>query len=173
MKKENKDKQERIALFPGSFDPFTIGHASLVKRGLALADRIIIAVGINEKKQGYFPAKERLEAIRKLYADNSRVEVRSYQTLTTDLARETEADFILRGIRSVIDFEYEKTIADVNRTLTGIETIFLLAEPQYAHISSSAVRELLFFGKEVSAFLPEGMIIEDEHIQYNNSLAHR
>ena len=125
MKKENKDKQERVALFPGSFDPFTIGHASLVKRGLALADRIIIAVGINEKKQGYFPAEERLEAIRKLYADNPRVEVRSYQTLTTDLARETEADFILRGIRSVIDFEYEKTIADVNRTLTGIETIFL------------------------------------------------
>ena len=80
---------------------------------------------------------------------------------------------MLARIRSVIDFEYEKTIADVNRTLTGIETIFLLAEPQYAHISSSAVRELLFFGKEVSAFLPEGMIIEDEHIQYNNSLAHR
>ena len=155
MKTTNNNPQGRIALFPGSFDPFTIGHASLVKRGLALADRIIIAVG------------------RKLYADNPRVEVRSYQTLTTDLARETEADFILRGIRSVIDFEYEKTIADVNRTLTGIETIFLLAEPQYAHISSSAVRELLFFGKEVSAFLPEGMIIEDEHIQYNNSLAHR
>ena len=160
-KDENK---ERIALFPGSFDPFTIGHQSLVKRGLDLADKIIIAVGINEKKQSYFPAKERMESIQRLYVDNPRVEVRSYQTLTTDLAQETHADFILRGIRSVIDFEYEKTIADINRTLTGIETVFLLAEPQYAHISSSAVRELLFFEKEVSSFLPEGMRIEEQHI---------
>ena len=135
-----------------------------MKRGLTLADRVVVAVGINEKKQNYFPAEERLAVIRKLYADNPRVEVRSYQTLTTDLAHEVEADFILRGIRSVIDFEYEKTIADVNRTLTGIETVFLLAEPQYAHISSSAVRELLFFGKEVSAFLPERMKIEGTHI---------
>ena len=142
-KDENK---ERIALFPGSFDPFTIGHQSLVKRGLDLADKIIIAVGINEKKQSYFPAEERMESIQRLYADNPRVEVRSYQTLTTDLAQETHADFILRGIRSVIDFEYEKTIADINRTLTGM------------------VRELLFFEKEVSSFLPEGMRIEEQHI---------
>ncbi|OUO53909.1 pantetheine-phosphate adenylyltransferase [Parabacteroides sp. An277] len=164
MKTTDKNLHGRIALFPGSFDPFTIGHDSLVKRGLTLADRVVVAVGINEKKQNYFPAEERLAVIRKLYADNPRVEVRSYQTLTTDLAHEVEADFILRGIRSVIDFEYEKTIADVNRTLTGIETVFLLAEPQYAHISSSAVRELLFFGKEVSAFLPERMKIEGTHI---------
>lgn len=164
MKTTDKNLHGRIALFPGSFDPFTIGHDSLVKRGLTLADRVVVAVGINEKKQNYFPAEERLAVIRKFYADNPRVEVRSYQTLTTDLAHEVEADFILRGIRSVIDFEYEKTIADVNRTLTGIETVFLLAEPQYAHISSSAVRELLFFGKEVSAFLPERMKIEGTHI---------
>lgn len=164
MKTTDKNLHGRIALFPGSFDPFTIGHDSLVKRGLTLADRVVVAVGINEKKQNYFPAEERLAVIRKLYADNPRVEVRSYQTLTTDLAHEVEADFILRGIRSVIDFEYEKTIADVNRTLTGIETVFLLAEPQYAHISSSAVRELLFFGKEVSAFLPKRMKIEGTHI---------
>lgn len=150
----SEQKQERIALFPGSFDPFTIGHQSLVKRGLALADRIIIAIGINENKQSYFPLEERLEAIRSLFQDDPRIEVITYHTLTTDLAEKTGAQFILRGIRSVIDFEYEKTIADINRTLTGIETVFLLAEPQYAHISSSAVRELLHFGKDVSAFLP-------------------
>lgn len=150
----SEQKQERIALFPGSFDPFTIGHQSLVKRGLALADRIIIAIGINENKQSYFPLEERLEAIRSLFQDDPRIEVTTYHTLTTDLAEKTGAQFILRGIRSVIDFEYEKTIADINRTLTGIETVFLLAEPQYAHISSSAVRELLHFGKDVSAFLP-------------------
>ena len=150
----SEQKQERIALFPGSFDPFTIGHQSLVKRGLALADRIIIAIGINENKQSSFPLEERLEAIRSLFQDDLRIEVTTYHTLTTDLAEKTGAQFILRGIRSVIDFEYEKTIADINRTLTGIETVFLLAEPQYAHISSSAVRELLHFGKDVSAFLP-------------------
>lgn len=152
--KESGQKQERIALFPGSFDPFTIGHQSLVKRGLALADRIIIAIGINENKQSCFPLEERLTVIRSLFQDDPRIEVITYHTLTTDLAEKTGAQFILRGIRSVIDFEYEKTIADINRTLTGIETVFLLAEPQYAHISSSAVRELLHFGKDVSAFLP-------------------
>lgn len=152
--KESGQKQERIALFPGSFDPFTIGHQSLVKRGLALADRIIIAIGINENKQSCFPLEERLKVIRSLFQDDPQIEVITYHTLTTDLAEKTGAQFILRGIRSVIDFEYEKTIADINRTLTGIETVFLLAEPQYAHISSSAVRELLHFGKDVSAFLP-------------------
>lgn len=152
--KESGQKQERIALFPGSFDPFTVGHQSLVKRGLALADRIIIAIGINENKQSCFPLEERLKAIRSLFQDDPRIEVITYHTLTTDLAEKTGAQFILRGIRSVIDFEYEKTIADINRTLTSIETVFLLAEPQYAHISSSAVRELLHFGKDVSAFLP-------------------
>ena len=153
-----KDGQHHLktALFPGSFDPFTVGHQSLVKRGLDLADRIIIAIGINESKKCSYSVEERLEAIRSLYRGDSRIEVITYQILTTDLAEKTGADFILRGIRSVIDFEYEKTIADVNRTLTGIETVFLLAEPQYAHISSSVVRELLHFGKDVSAFLQIG-----------------
>ena len=104
----SEQKQERIALFPGSFDPFTIGHQSLVKRGLALADRIIIAIGINENKQSCFPLEERLEAIRSLFQDDPRIEVTTYHTLTTDLAEKTGAQFILRGIRSVIDFEYEK-----------------------------------------------------------------
>lgn len=151
------NKHERIALFPGSFDPFTIGHQSLVKRGLELADRIIIAIGINEGKQCCFPVERRLEEIRALYRGEERIEVVTYQTLTTDIAKQLGAHFILRGIRSIIDFEYEKTIADINRELTGIETIFLLAEPQYAHISSSVVRELLHFGKDITGFLPKGM----------------
>ena len=150
-KDENK---ERIALFPGSFDPFTIGHQSLVKRGLDLADKIIIAVGINEKKQSYFPAEERMESIQRLYADNPRVEVRSYQTLTTDLAQETHADFILRGIRSVIDFEYEKTIADINRPGSKRFSFWrnlntrILAQVRYASFSFSRKRFPPFFRKE-------------------------
>lgn len=144
----------RRALFPGSFDPFTIGHQSLVSRGLALADEIVIAIGINEQKQGFFPAKARAEAIHILYKDEPRVKVCTYNSLTVDFAHAVGADFILRGIRSVIDFEYEKNIADVNRSIAGIETVFLLAEPEYAHISSSVVRELLHFGKDVQMFIP-------------------
>ncbi len=152
---DKETESERIAIFPGSFDPFTKGHQSLVSRGLTIVDKIVIAIGVNEQKKYCFPLEERLEAIRQLYQDEPRVEVLSYQELTTDFAMKVGARFILRGIRSTIDFEYEKTIADVNRSLTGIETLFLLAEPQYAHISSSVVRELLHFGKDISSFLPQ------------------
>ena len=151
--------KKRKILFPGSFDPFTIGHQSLVSRGLAFADEILIAIGINEQKKGYFPVEERIAAIRALYENDPRVEVCTYDTLTVDLARQTGANIILRGIRSVIDFEYEKNIVDVNRSISGIETIFLLAEPEHAHISSSVVRELLHFGKDVKMFIPP--IIQD------------
>lgn len=152
---DKETESERIAIFPGSFDPFTKGHQSLVSRGLTIVDKIVIAIGVNEQKKYCFPLEERLEAIRQLYRDEPRVEVLSYQELTTDFAMKVGARFILRGIRSTIDFEYEKTIADVNRSLTGIETLFLLAEPQYAHISSSVVRELLHFGKDISSYLPQ------------------
>ncbi len=150
-----KGRIMRTAIFPGSFDPFTIGHQSLVSRGLSIVDNIVIAIGINEQKKYCFPLEKRMETIRRLYQNEPRVEVLSYQELTTDFAARIGASFIIRGIRSVTDFEYEKTIADVNHTLTGIETLFLLAEPQYAHISSSVVRELLHFGKDVSPFLPK------------------
>lgn len=147
-------EQHRIALFPGTFDPFTIGHKSLVERGLTCVDEIVIAIGINEKKKTYYTLEQRIEAIRRLYADEPRVRVISYSGLTVDVAQREKARFILRGIRSVIDFEYEKSIADVNRQLTGIETLLLFTEPAYAHISSSVVRELLHFGKDVSQFIP-------------------
>ena len=148
-------EQRRIALFPGTFDPFTLGHQSLVKRVLTCADAVVIAIGINEKKQTYYTLEQRVSAIRALYAEESRVKVITYSGLTVDVAQQEGASFILRGVRSVIDFEYEKAIADVNRQLTGIETLLLFTEPAYAHISSSVVRELLHFGKDVSAFLPK------------------
>ena len=148
-------EQRRIALFPGTFDPFTLGHQSLVKRVLTCADAVVIAIGINEKKQTYYTLEQRVSAIRALYAEEPRVKVITYSGLTVDVAQQERVSFILRGVRSVIDFEYEKAIADVNRLLTGIETLLLFTEPAYAHISSSVVRELLHFGKDVSAFLPK------------------
>ena len=148
-------EQRRIALFPGTFDPFTLGHQSLVKRVLTCADAVVIAIGINEKKQTYYTLEQRVAAIRALYAEEPRVKVITYSGLTVDVAQQEQASFILRGVRSVIDFEYEKAIADVNRQLTGIETLLLFTEPAYAHISSSVVRELLHFGKDISAFLPK------------------
>ena len=144
-------------MFPGTFDPFTIGHQSLVERGLALVDEIVISIGINDKKRTHFSLEKRLEAIRDLYKDNPRVRVMAYDQLTVDFARELGAGFILRGIRTVNDFEYEKSIADVNRKLTGIETFILFTEPEHTHISSSIVRELLRYGRDVSQFIPEGL----------------
>ena len=148
--------KKRIALFPGTSDPFTIGHQSLVSRGLALVDEIIISIGINEKKQTYFSIEKRIEAISNLYKDEPRVKVMSYNSLTVDFANEVGAAFILRGIRTVNDFEYEKSIADVNRKLSGIETFILFTEPEHTHISSSIVRELLNYGKDISQFVPKG-----------------
>ena len=144
----------RIALFPGSFDPFTLGHASIVKRALSLFDVIVIAVGVNETKHTHFSLEERLAAIRRVYAGEPRVRVESYDTLTVDFAAQVGATFIVRGLRSVRDFEYERDMAELNAREGGLETVFLLTEPRYACISSSAVRELLAFGKDVSHYLP-------------------
>ena len=145
------------AIFPGSFDPFTLGHHSIVKRALTFMDEVIVGIGINEGKRSMIPVEKRVDMIRRLYADESRVKVEAYSGLTVDFAREQAAEFIIRGIRTVKDFEYEEGIADINRKLTGIETIFLFTEPELASVSSSVVRELLHYGKDVSMFLPEGM----------------
>jgi pantetheine-phosphate adenylyltransferase len=146
---------KKTALFPGTFDPFTIGHDSLVRRGLLLVDEIIIAIGVNENKQTYFSLDERMNTIRNLYRNETRVRIEAYDSLTVDFAEKTGARFILRGIRTVNDFEYEKSIADVNRQLNGIETFILFTEPEHTHISSTIVRELLRYGKDVSSFVPE------------------
>ena len=141
-------------LFPGSFDPFTLGHADIVKRALNLFDEVVIAVGYNESKAGWMPVEERLNTIRRLYANESRVIVESYTGLTVDFAKDNGITTIIRGVRTTADFEYEMQLADVNRQLTGIETIFLPASPQFASLSSSVVRELAHFGHDISAFLP-------------------
>lgn len=147
------------AIFPGSFDPFTLGHHSIVKRALTFMDEVIIGIGINESKRSLLSIERRIEGIQKVYADEPRVKVLAYSGLTVDFAREHGVEVIIRGIRTVKDFEYEEGIADINRKLSGIETVFLFTEPEYSAVSSSVVRELLHYGKDVSAFLPEGMEI--------------
>lgn len=148
------------AIFPGTFDPFTIGHFSVVKRALTFMDELVIGIGINEGKRTWFPTEKRVEMVRRLYKNEPRVRVEAYEDLTIDFAQRMEAQFIVRGIRTVKDFEYEETIADINRQLSGIETILLFTEPELTSVSSSTVRELLSFGKDISHFIPEGMIIE-------------
>ncbi len=143
-------------LFVGSFDPFTIGHDSIVRRALPLFDHIIIGVGVNERKKSMLDAEERVRRIKRLYTDNPKIEVKAYSDLTIDFARREQATYIIKGVRSVKDFEYEREQADVNRLLSGVETIFLYAEPQLSSISSTMVRELQHFGRDISEFLPKG-----------------
>lgn len=143
----------RRAIFPGTFDPFTIGHASIVRRALTFIDEVVIGIGINDNKNTHFPVEKREQMICDLYRDEPRVIVRAYDCLTTDFALQMDANLIIRGIRTVKDFEYEETIADINRKLTGIETILLFTEPELSSISSTVVRELLRYGKDVSRFV--------------------
>lgn len=150
---------KKTAIFPGSFDPFTRGHHSVVARALNLFDEVVIAIGINALKKTLFSVEERVEMLNRLYAHEPRVRVVAYSGLTVDVAQEQGARFLLRGVRSTIDFEYERSIADVNRDISDMETVLIFAEPQYAHISSSVVRELIGYGHNVDAFLPCGMIL--------------
>lgn len=147
----------RIALMAGTFDPFTTGHASIVARGLGLFDRIVIAIGTNPDKPGAVAGAEaRRDAIAAHYAADSRVKVITYAGLTVDACRREGARFMLRGVRSTIDFEYERNLADVNRNISGIETVLLYAEPQLAMVSSSMVRELRAHGVDTSAWVVAG-----------------
>ena len=150
----------RRAIFPGTFDPFTIGHYSIVTRALTFMDEVTIGIGINENKNTYFPIEKRVEMIQKLYKNEPRIKVMSYDCLTIDFAQQVDAQFIVGGIRTVKDFEYEETIADINRKLAGIETILLFTEPELTCISSTIVRELLSYNKDISMFIPEGMEID-------------
>ena len=145
------------AVFPGTFDPFTVGHYSIVERALTFLDEIIIGIGINEGKRSCFPTEKRIAMIDNVYKDEPRVKVEAYNGLTVDFAKRHNANVIIRGIRTVRDFEYEETIADINRKLSGIETILLFTEPELTSVSSTIVRELLGYGKDVSSFVPKGM----------------
>lgn len=142
------------AIFPGTFDPFTIGHYSIVQRGLSFFDEIVIGIGLNQAKKTLFSVEKRIEIIQQTFRDEPRVKVASYNSLTVDFALSVDADFVLRGLRSVGDFEYERTIADANRKLTGIETVILFTESEYSYISSTVTRDLISYGKDISAFLP-------------------
>lgn len=145
----------KIAIFPGSFDPFTIGHYDIVKRALTLFDKIVIGIGQNQAKQSTFSLAERLERIEKAFADESRVVVTTYDGLTVDFARTHGATHIVRGVRSTIDFEYERSIAEANRQLSGIETVLLYTSPEYGHISSTLVRDLHAHGRDITNYLPK------------------
>ena len=146
---------KKIALFPGSFDPFTIGHYSLVKRALSIFDEIIIAIGINTTKDNYSDIDDRKQNIEKIFEEeNEKIKVIVYKDLTADIVEKEKATCILRGIRNTTDYEYEKNIADMHRELFNIETVFLFADLKYAHISSSMIRELEKYGKNTSELRP-------------------
>lgn len=150
---------QRICLFPGTFDPVTLGHTDIIKRALPLFDKIIVGIGINAAKNPMFSADQRMEWFNEIYADEPRVEVVTYEGLTINLCEKLGARFILRGIRYVSDFEYEKTIADANRTLdSNVETIFLTGEPKYTSVASTIVRDILRNGGNASPFLPQAVI---------------
>jgi pantetheine-phosphate adenylyltransferase len=146
----------RICLFPGTFDPLTLGHVDIINRALPLFDKIVVGIGINTSKAPMFSPEKRLQWIREIYKDEERVEGAVYEGLTINFCRRIGALFILRGIRYVSDFEYEKTIADANRTLDkSIETIFLTGEPKYTSVASTIVRDIIRNGGNASPFLPE------------------
>ncbi|MBP5476798.1 MAG: pantetheine-phosphate adenylyltransferase [Paludibacteraceae bacterium] len=144
----------RTAIFPGSFDPFTTGHLDLVQRGLELFDRIVIGIGKNSQKNELFPLSFREQALRELFKDEERVTVEVFDGLTVDFARRHDARFLLRGVRSIQDFAYEQSMADANRQLDDIETVVLYARAEHTFISSSLVRELYGYHKDVSRLVP-------------------
>lgn len=156
MDKENNTQQTpRIAIFPGSFDPFTKGHEDVVRRGIHLFDKIIIAIGFNSQKKRFFELETMEKMIQDTFKDEDRIEVQTYSELTALFAKRNGAKFILRGIRNTTDFEYETPISQANKSVdSDIETVFLITSPQYTFISSSIVRELYRYGQDVSKFVP-------------------
>lgn len=148
----------KIAIFPGSFDPITKGHEDIIKRAIPMFDKIVVAMGINTSKKYLFDETQRLLWIQECFKDNKKIDVISYQGLTTDFAQSVNAKYIVRGLRNTIDFEYEKSIAEMNKKMVpGIETVFLFTDPSYAAISSTIVRELIRNNTDVSSFLPEAV----------------
>ncbi len=150
--------EKRTALFPGSFDPFTAGHLNILTRALTMFDEVVVAVGINIDKRGFFSTEKRLEIIRQATSGLKGVRIISYDNLTVDTCRELGIRHIVRGVRNMIDFETERSIADANRVLDpDIETIIIPTAQEFAHISSTAVRDIIKHNGDTSRFLPEGV----------------
>jgi len=147
----------KIAVFPGSFDPITLGHHDIIKRGISLFDKVIIAIGVNAEKKYMFSLEERKRFIEESFAGESKVEVVTYEGLTIDLCRKVGAGFILRGLRNPADFEFEKAIAHTNRQLSKIETVFLLTAATTSYISSSIVRDVLRNGGDYTILVPDAV----------------
>ena len=146
---------ERTAIFPGSFDPFTLGHESIVLRGLKLFDKVIIGVGCNDSKQAFFAPETRVAMIRDLFQDEPRIDVQAYDDLTIEFCRRNHAQYMLRGLRTSSDFEYERIVAQINQAmLPEVESVFMLTFPEHTAINSTVVREVLRYGGDVSRFLP-------------------
>jgi pantetheine-phosphate adenylyltransferase len=153
---------KKIAVFPGSFDPLTIGHEAIVKRALSLFDEIIIAVGANALKKSFYPLEVRKEIIAKVFQNEPRVRIAHYEGLTVDFCKKNGAGYILRGLRTSADFEFERAIAQVNKVLaTGIETVFILTVPEHSHINSSIVRDIIRSGGDASIFVPGAIKLSD------------
>jgi pantetheine-phosphate adenylyltransferase len=147
-----------IAVFPGSFDPITKGHESVILRALPLFDKLYIAIGVNTDKNPLFPIEKRINWIKKVFSNNSKIEVVTYTGLTVDFCKSVGAKFILRGLRTSADFEYERAIAQTNRFLNnGIETVFLLTTPEFTPVNSTIVREVIKYGGDASQFVPDGI----------------
>lgn len=151
----------KIAIFPGSFDPITTGHVDLVKRALPLFDKIIVAIGVNSQKKYLFPLEQRMEWLHTVFADEPKIEVGKFQGLTAHYANEIGARYLLRGLRNASDFDYEKTISQLNNIVgEGVETIFLISQPAYSHISSTIVREIIIGQGDARPFVPEAIAEE-------------
>jgi len=146
----------KIAVFPGSFSPFSIGHQSAIEKALPLFDKIIISIGINPEKDQYFSIQERVQWIESVYGDNEKIEIKRYEGLTVDFCKKEGASFILRGLRDSHDFKFEKNIAQMNKDLNpDIETIFIITPAELSHISSSLIRDIIKNGGDVSKFIPK------------------
>jgi pantetheine-phosphate adenylyltransferase len=151
---------DRITVFPGSFDPITRGHESIIKRALPLFDKIIVAIGENGEKKSYFPIERRLEWLHEIFDSEPRIVIATYAGLTIDFCRRQNAGFILRGLRTSADFEFERSIGQMNKLMNpDIETVFLLCTPEYASVSSSIVRDIIRNGGDAGQFVPEGILI--------------
>ena len=153
---------QKIAIFPGSFDPFTVGHESIVQRALPLFDKIIISLGSNINKSEYFPLEKRKSMIKKVFQGNDKIVVESYQELTVEYCKKVGAKYILRGLRTASDFEYERSIAQMNKSMyPEVESVFLLTMPEHTPVNSTIVRDIIRHGGDASRFLPKGISNED------------